>query len=182
VTRLLAISPGDGRDLRPWIDALDIDAILLREPGAEVAGAAAHAAARHLTVHVHTRCADRPSADYLHIRATEHTPEHPFGVSCHSAAELDACFARGASYALLSPVFRPTSKPDDTRTPLGMALFRAAAADRSVYALGGLTDATAFAVFGLAVSGFFFAVPPPEAARRSRALREALQKANSVSS
>ncbi|MCO4747902.1 MAG: thiamine phosphate synthase [Proteobacteria bacterium] len=177
MTRILAITPGDGRDLRPWIDALDIDAILLREPGAKVADLAAHVAARGLDVHVHSRCADRPEADYLHIRGSEATPGRTFGVSCHSTADLDTAFARGAAYALLSPVFAPTSKPDDRRTPLGRQPFLDGAADRPVYALGGITTATAFAAYGLAVSGFFFEVTAAEARQRSRALRAALQKA-----
>ncbi|TNE88019.1 MAG: hypothetical protein EP330_16730 [Deltaproteobacteria bacterium] len=106
----------------------------------------------------------------------------PFGVSCHDADELRLAFARGAAYALLSPVFPPTSKPEDTRDTLGIRGFRALAGDRPVYALGGLTDKTAFPCHGVAVLGWFFEVSPAEAGLRVMALRRALQKANSVSS
>lgn len=176
MTRVLAISPGDGRDLRPWLDQLDVDAVLLREPGLSVSGSAAHARALGLTVHVHTRCADRPPMDFLHIRAREARPQRPFGVSCHDEAELDAAFASGAAYALLSPVFRPTSKPGDKRVPLGSARFTAIADGRRVYALGGITEQTAFSTWGVATLGFFFDVPAAAAGERSRALRTTLAK------
>jgi thiamine monophosphate synthase len=103
-------------------------------------------------------------------------------VSCHDADELRLAFARGASYALLSPVFPPTSKPTDTRETLGTRRFRDLAADHPVYALGGITADTAFPCFGVAVLGWLFTGTPAEAALRSEALRVALQKANSVSS
>jgi thiamine monophosphate synthase len=61
------------------------------------------------------------------------------GVSCHEAAEVDAAFGAGATYALLSPVWRPASKPDDRREPLGPERFLAIARERPVLALGGVT-------------------------------------------
>lgn len=182
MTRILAITPGDGRDLRPYLDALDVDAVLFREPGCMVGPLVAHAAARGLETHVHTRCSDRPAADFLHIRSDSPPPERPFGVSCHDAGELRLAFARGAAYALLSPVFPPTSKPMDTRETLGARRFRELAADRPVYALGGITAVTAFPCFGVAVLGWLFAGTPAEAALRSEVLRAAVQKANRVSS
>lgn len=170
----MAITPGDGRDLRPWLEVIEVEAVLLREPGRVVAELAALVRSRGIAVHVHERCHDRPVADFLH-RSSPSTwrgtgPSGAFGVSCHDAAELDAAFAAGASYALLSPVFSPTSKPGDTRPTLGRSGFERLAGSRPVYALGGITEATAFPAFGLALSGWFFGVSPAEALLRSRAL------------
>ena len=174
MTRILAITPGDGRDLSPWIDALDVDAILFREPGASVAHWVDRARERGLATHVHSRCADRPMADFMHLRADEPPVNRPFGVSCHDETELALAFGRGASYALLSPVFPPTSKPDDRRPTLGRRGFATLAGEQPVYALGGLCAETAFACYGLAVLGWFFEVSPAEAALRSEALRRRL--------
>lgn len=62
------------------------------------------------------------------------------GASCHSAEQVDDAL-RTANYALLSPVFRPISKPRDMRPVLGPDQFLAIAGGRPVFALGGLTPA-----------------------------------------
>ena len=71
----------------------------------------------------------------------------------------------GADYVLLSPVFRPTSKPEDDRPTLGLEGLEAAQRRLGipVFALGGITPANAEAVlavtFGVAVLGFLAEVP-----------------------
>ena len=176
--RLLAISPGDGRPLDPWVDALGAagwPAVLLREKADHAQRwreAAARAAALGLTVFVHAECpgarAD-PGPWPLHLPSAG--PAHPAarGQSCHSAAAIAAAFARGCSYALLSPVWAPTSKPGDTRPTLGIAGFCAAAGPRPVLALGGV-DAPRLAAlanagaWGAAVLGPLCGAEPARAA------------------
>lgn len=135
VPDLLAITPGDGRDLVPWLTALaraGLPGVLIREPALDRRSLARLAQIPVPYVVLHTR---NPHAAQLGLPL--HGPGCD-GVSCHSEAEVNAAFAAGASYALLSPVWRPTSKPADTRPPLGLERFLAAAEARPVYALGGL--------------------------------------------
>jgi thiamine-phosphate pyrophosphorylase len=86
----------------------------------------------------------------------------------HSAAE--AADAKGASFALLSPVFPPTSKPKDDRPPLGVAGFEALASSLAFpcFALGGVTPQSAEEIpkqRGLAVLGsVLHAADPAKAA------------------
>jgi len=101
-------------------------------------------------------------------------PEALVGVSCHSAAEARA--ARGASYALLAPVFAPLSKPA-SRPPLGLAELGRAAGGLPVLAQGGIDAAGAVAAVaagaaGVAVTGAILLAPDP--ARAAAALRRAL--------
>lgn len=146
---VLAITPGDGRDLRGWLADLiahGLEGVLIREPslaGEDLDEIVAYAMERVPFVSVHTR---HPRAlevaarwgTRVHVRAGDARSPIPFGVSTHDAAELDAAFAAGAEYALLSPVWRPTSKVDD-RPPLGIDRFFTIARDRPVFALGGAT-------------------------------------------
>ncbi len=144
---------------------------MLREPqvtGARLDALCEAAAAAGLAVRVHDRHPEaRSRPEPLHLAATGEPPVHrEFGQSCHSPAELDRAFARGASYALLSPVFPPTSKGHDTRTPLGPERFVTWAAGRPVYALGGITPANAGSLRaagapGVAVLGAVFGQPTP---------------------
>ncbi len=60
-----------------------------------------------------------------------------FSVSAHSAAEVRCARAAGASWALLSPIWRSPSKPGDQRRPLGVRVLRVEGA----VALGGVTPA-----------------------------------------
>lgn len=154
--RILPISPGRG-DLGAWLRAVGAPALLRedREVGALAPG--------HV---VHLRCQDAPVAGCgLHLPGGEDVAAWRahvglLGVSTHSLAEALAAQEAGADYVLLSPVFRPTSKPSDTRPTLGLeGLARAQAAlDIPVYALGGITPANASAVLdvchGVAVLGF----------------------------
>jgi thiamine-phosphate pyrophosphorylase len=74
-----------------------------------------------------------------HLRAASPLPTRgPFGRSCHDEVELDACFAAGARYATLSPIWHPTSKPDDHRPEIGLFRLLTAARGRPVLALGGI--------------------------------------------
>ncbi len=94
-------------------------------------------------------------------------PEALVGVSCHSAAEVHA--ARGASYALLAPIFTPLSKRA-SRPPLGLAALGRAAGGPPVLAQGGIDAAGAAAAAaagaaGVAVTGaILLALDPGQAA------------------
>jgi len=99
------------------------------------------------------------------------------GRSCHDEAEVDTALRTGARYALLSPVWRPTSKPTDTRPPLGLQRFLRCARDRPVLALGGVDPARYHTLqshgAGAAVCGALFgAASPRDAASRLRAFLE----------
>lgn len=147
--RAFAISPGAGHDLGRWVEALPVHAtdVVLREPSRSPD--AIHQAAQRVletnrALWIHERCAAAPrlAAELrcgLHLRAAGPPTTRLHGRSCHSARELDAAFGGGAMYAFLSPVFRPTSKPEDERSPLGIARFMAMADGRAVAALGGVT-------------------------------------------
>ena len=85
------------------------------------------------------------------------------GASVHSRVSLLKARAAGLDYALLSPVFSPTSKPEDERTPLGLEGLRRAlqGLDLPVYALGGIqsgdvADCLAAGACGVAVLGGLF--------------------------
>lgn len=177
---VVAITPGDGRDLGPWLAALGaagLGTVVLREPalGAADYEALAREAVRHVPqVILHARnpaaaaLAGRMSLG-LHLPATVSLDaSRVFGVSCHDRRDLDAAFARGAAWAFLSPVRSPSSKPDD-REPLGVERFLAAASGRPVWALGGITPdradlLRARGAAGVAVIGALFGVASPQAA------------------
>ncbi len=90
-------------------------------------------------------------------------------VAVHDARE--AREAHGADLALVSPVFSPGSKPEDTRPVLGPEGFArlAAALPCPALALGGLTPERAAALSGAAgaavISGVLGAPDPARAAR-----------------
>lgn len=190
--RLLAITPGDHgvrRDLGPWLEALGrvgVPAVLLREPhlGRSELEALVAVARQHIGLVIvhdrnpHARALDLP----LHLRGADLNgplPHGVFGVSCHDRSELARAFDRGAAYALLSPVWSPTSKPDD-RPPLGLEGYLALAAGRPVLALGGvhaprLREIEEAGGHGGAVLGALFGQPTVEgAARVGAALVQAL--------
>ncbi|MBF5041075.1 thiamine phosphate synthase [Aggregicoccus sp. 17bor-14] len=115
---------------------------------------------------------------HLHLPAGGLTPADvrpalPAGrlvsAAVHDARE--AADAAGADLALVSPVYAPGSKPDDTRAPLGPAGYAALRAQLScpALALGGidpvraaaLPDADGFAT----ISGVLAAADPAAAAR-----------------
>jgi thiamine-phosphate pyrophosphorylase len=115
---------------------------------------------------------------HLHLPAGGLTPEDvrpqlPEGrwvsVAVHDEAEARA--ARGADLALVSPVFSPGSKPNDTRPPLGPEGFQRLAAllPCPALALGGMTAERAARLPGAhgfaVISGVLEAPEPGMAAR-----------------
>jgi len=93
------------------------------------------------------------------------------GQSCHSLEALHAAARAGADYAFLSPVFRPASKPDDRRRPMGLEGLRHACAQAPlpVIALGGITTPAQAAACRAAgargvagISAFFGPAPVPD--------------------
>ncbi|MEN0061746.1 MAG: thiamine phosphate synthase [Myxococcota bacterium] len=171
---------GHGRDLLSWMGPLaqaGLRSILIREPhvpAPRLDVLCDAAGAEGLDVWVHDRHPHaRHRSEGLHLSAAGSLadPARPFGQSCHNAAELRRAFAAGARYALLSPVFQPTSKPDDRRPPLGVEGFVSLAAGRPVWALGGITLARAAALHraggrGVAVLGGIFGQPDPRSAAK----------------
>ena len=147
--RAFAISPGAGHDLERWVDALPERAtdVVLREPSRSpdaIRRACQHVLATNRTLWIHERCASAQLLAErlrcgLHLRGAAPPISRLHGRSCHTAQELDAAFRAGAAHAFLSPVFRPTSKPEDERPPLGIHRFMAMAGGRAVAALGGIT-------------------------------------------
>lgn len=170
--RRFAITPGDARDLPAWLPSLAGRAtdVIVREPrlAEPILRRTVEIARAHgLTAWLH---AGNPAsvglADDLgcgvHLPASHPPVGVPHGRSCHDGPALDRAFAEGASYALLSPVFAPGSKPDDPRPTLGIDGFLALAAGRPVAALGGIDDDRAEALrargaWGAAGIGWFAA-------------------------
>lgn len=106
----------------------------------------------------------------VHLPARAWRPG-PFGVSCHTAADVDRAFDGGALYVTLSPVW-PTSKPGDDRHGLGPDRFLEIAAGRPVLALGGVTPPRWHALrargaHGAAVMSGLFADDDPAAVMRA---------------
>jgi thiamine-phosphate pyrophosphorylase len=177
--RFVAISPGDGRDLAPWIRALGdagLPALLVREPQLpprELRRLVKLAQSHIETVVVHQRNSwifgDLP----IHLtgggQPGDWNGHCQVGVSCHSEAEVEAALKDGASYVFYSPVWTPTSKPGDTRQPIGLEAYLRLAVGRPVLALGG-TNAERFRLlltsggWGAAVIGDLFGQSSPDAA------------------
>jgi hypothetical protein len=176
---LVAITPGDGRDLRPWVDALasaGLPGLLIREVDiglAPLQTLVRYATTRIRWVWVHGKCGHVP-----HQATGEHMPvkptSRPFGRSCHDPAELQHAFRAGATWAFYSPIFPPTSKPNDRRPPIGLLGLEEVAPLGAVYALGGVTPERHAQVVhtgavGSAVLGDLFGRrSPEEAAARLR--------------
>lgn len=150
--RWLAVSPGDGGDLRAWFDGLGRagwPAALIREPACpDLAAVVDLAAERVPTVVLHARtpgAAALAAARGLLLHLPDDgraPPPGPFGASVHDEAGVDARLAAGASYVVWSPLSAPSRKPA-TRPPLGEERFLAHARGRPVLALGGVTPEVA---------------------------------------
>ncbi len=152
-------------------------AILIREKQQSVeqveqlltqVGAVVRDAGALLMVHSYATLAQPHGLDGVHLSATtnlesirEQFPKPlMIGVSRHGHDALDAADIGAATYATISPVFPPTSKPGDRRPPLGLTglehcLNRSC---RPLVALGGLgpgriQQAIALGAAAVAVSG-----------------------------
>ncbi|PLX44880.1 MAG: hypothetical protein C0609_04765 [Deltaproteobacteria bacterium] len=118
-----------------------------------------------LSIHGDANLALELGASGCHFAAGVSLPENCAlitGASCHDPEEVLAAGSGGADYGFLSPVYEPTSKRTDLPT-LGADGFKriASATDLPLYALGGMTPATASRLFdagacGVAVSGDLF--------------------------
>ena len=102
-------------------------------------------------------------------------PDALIGLSAHDLGEATGAAAAGADYVTLSPVFASASKPG-YGPALGLAGLAevAAAVDRPVLALGGVTagrvrDCLAAGAAGLAAMGEVARAPDPAAAVRALA-------------
>lgn len=170
--RLIGISDGrwDGQRARAALDA-GLPALLVREAvlpedlpddprlilHARMVGAEARAEAAGWGLHL-------PATG--DVRAVRARFSGRLGISTHSDAEARAALSAGADYVLISPIFPPTSKPDDRRPCLGLT---ALAGPGPRYALGGITPARAQACItagaaGVAVLGGIFGAPDIRAA------------------
>ncbi len=144
---LVAITPGDGRDLAVRARAAlagGADAVLLREPllHRELIGPGVILHGRTpgaVEAAVRTGCGLHLPAS-MDAAAIRSSISGSLSQSCHDAAGLVAAAAAGCDFAFLSPVFSPGSKPDDTRPTLGLDGLSAmcAAAGLAVIALGGI--------------------------------------------
>jgi thiamine-phosphate pyrophosphorylase len=96
------------------------------------------------------------------------TPQMLLGVSRHGCDPLDTADIGCADYATIGPVYRPTSKPNDRREPLGLEGLRACC-QRSVQplvALGGLrpgraAETLAQGAVAIAISGAILQAKDP---------------------
>lgn len=120
----------------------------------------------------------------VHLAATDPWPgpRPPLvGRSCHDAAEVARAGAAGCDYATVSPVHVSASKPGHGPPlgPAGLAALAAVPGAPPLYALGGVTPATAAAcrqagASGVAVMGGVMRAPQPD--RYVAALLDALRE------
>lgn len=104
------------------------------------------------------------------------------GQSCHSAQDVARAREAGCDYAIVSPIFPPRSKPNDTRPPLGVDGLKAICrgANLPVVALGGIDPDRARACLGagamaVAATGALF--PPDASPEEVEALTRAMVSA-----
>ena len=166
IPRLFAISPGDGRDLGPWLTTLaqaGVRGVILREHGGDLrrlVGTARDAGFTAVFAHARHPDAATCGADGVHLPDDGSDPTTPvWGRSTHSPEAARAAVAAGAALALLSPVWPPTSKPEDRRETLGIAGLLAAGPG-PILALGGVTperwrELRGAGAYGAAVLGGF---------------------------
>jgi thiamine-phosphate pyrophosphorylase len=102
-----------------------------------------------ILVHTHAHLVARLGLDGAHI-ASDADPREArialprgalLGMSRHEGDQIDV----GVDYAMLAPIFSPTSKPHDRREPIGIEGLRdaCARAQTPIVALGGINDARA---------------------------------------
>jgi len=188
--RLLPVSPGDWRLLEHHAEALyraGVRQLMVREPQMQERDLVAllNRLAQRFSLIVHARNSSgeelaRRGGHGLHlpgvadVAAVRARFDGLLGFSAHSDEDVLYAEGAGADYVTLSPIYRPTSKPEDDREPLGVEF--ASAVQRSVkvkvFALGGVTPqrfATlrAGGVYGAAVLGSLFTAPDIRAAARA---------------
>ncbi len=137
-----------------------------------------------LSVHGSPEVARRLGAPGVHLPGGGDpavAPGRLVGVSCHGRADLEAAARAGADYAVLSPVYAPSSKPPSGPL-LGPDGLRAATADLAlpVLALAGITPGRVAVVAragaaGAAVLGSLFGAR--DVAARAREYRDAAARA-----
>lgn len=123
-----------------------------------------------LLLHGEEELAAAVGADGLHLADGVATASWPglVGGSRHAGAALGDDDTRGLAYVTLAPIFRPSSKPEDTRPPLGLAGLERHARGSSVpvVALGGVDASRArpcleAGAAAVAVLGGVMAAPAP---------------------
>jgi thiamine-phosphate pyrophosphorylase len=190
---LLGISPGRGlaalAALRASLEA-GLPRLILREPGIsaeELESLIRALPPEALVLHARHPAAvplSRRWALDLHLPAD--SPDQPgaAGRSCHSRAALEQAAREGRTYALLSPIYAPGSKPGDRRPTLGLAGLTAACAGLRlpVYALGGIFPhcvpaCLAAGAAGVAVLGGLFDPQVADPAAATRAYLDQLRSA-----
>jgi thiamine monophosphate synthase len=173
IPRLWVISPDDGRDLGPGITAfgrLGVRGLVLRESRAVARQVPLARDAGFTHIYAHLRAPDSlaAGADGIHLPEGAAVPDCAWGRSTHAAADARAALDAGAAYALLSPIWPPTSKPGDSRRPLGIPALLAAGSG-PVLGLGGVDGPRLAALraaggYGAAVLGRWWEDPPAIAA------------------
>jgi hypothetical protein len=174
VPRLIAVTPGDAeynlRDAITTLGAHGWPAIILREPNRTAAEnntlmQLAHDVGIQMVICHEKSPHTRPtSAIHAGEGWSGDSRAERVGVSCHNADQVENALSAGADYTLLSPLFSPTSKPLDERTPLGIQRFLRIAKDQPVLALGGVNTENyaqilAAGVYGVAIMGSIFNEP-----------------------
>ncbi|WP_404787100.1 thiamine phosphate synthase [Altericista sp. CCNU0014] len=108
----------------------------------------AQAAGAMLLAHTHVELALAFGLDGVHVASTaalgpvrsQLLPGMLLGASRHGQDPLNEADLGLADYATISPIYRPTSKPDDTREPLGLSGLKTCTqrSARPLVALGGI--------------------------------------------
>ena len=190
---LVAVTPGDhgvSHELISLLEAMagaGLEMAILREPhlGERAYVALARAVAQLLpAVVLHGKHPDAleiaaragfglhlPAGADLH--AARRRVRGLLGASCHSPLEVAAARSARCDYVILSPIFSPTSKPGDSREPLGLAVLAevCAAFDLPIAALGGIEPGRVAACrdAGAAAVAMLGGLFPPDASPESSA-------------
>lgn len=120
-----------------------------------------------LLVHTYAHLALEFSLDGVHVAAhvplekvrSQIPPNLLLGASRHAQDPLNAADIGLADYATISPIYRPTSKPNDTREPLGVSGLQPCIqrSVRPLVALGGMRPGRVTAVMMATVGADFVA-------------------------
>lgn len=203
---LVAITPGLGMAAQQPLEAMaaaGLRAVILREPGLTerayvgLARALAPIYGSGLILHSKQPAAleiaqaagwGYHAAAGVDLGAARAAVRGLLGASCHDLGELQAAADARCDYAVLSPVYAPTSKPGDARPPLGLEGFAALAraVPVPILALGGVTPERCPALIAAgaagiaALGGLFGADGSPEAAAARVILYRAALRASEL--